>query len=79
MANAKVLAGSSRLKQTIRTLRDHWLPTEATWHDSVRRRFEDRYLAPLDPATDAAVIGLQKLAEVLDKVRRDCSDRSETL
>ena len=79
MPNAKVLAGSSRLKQTIRTLRDHWLVTEATWSDSVRRRFEDRYLAPLDPAVDAAVIGLQKLAEVLDQVRRDCSDRSETL
>ena len=50
-----------------------------TWNDSVRQRFEERYLAPLDPAVDAAVIGMQKLAEVLDKVRRDCSDRSETL
>jgi hypothetical protein len=78
MPNAKVLAGSNRLKQTIRALRDHWLVTEATWSDSVRRRFEERYLAPLDPAVDAAVLGLQKLADVLDQVRRDCSDRSET-
>jgi hypothetical protein len=51
--------------------------TEATWNDSVRRRFEERHLAPLDPATDAALLGMQKLAEVLDQVRRDCSDRSE--
>ncbi len=79
MANARVVAGSSRLKQTIRVLRDHWLVTGETWSDAVRRRFEDRYLQPLDPATDAAVIGLQKLADVLDQVRRDCSDRSETL
>ena len=42
-------------------------------------RFEERYLGPFDPAVDAAVIGMQKLAEVLDQVRRDCSDRSETL
>ena len=34
---------------------------------------------PLDPAVDAAVIGMQKIAEVLDQVRRDCSDRSESL
>jgi hypothetical protein len=79
MANVRVTSGSNRLKQTVRTLRDHWLITEATWGDSVRHRFEERYLAPLDPAVEAAVIGLQKLAEVLDQVRRDCSDRSETL
>jgi len=51
--------------------------TEPTWGDSVRRRFEERHLAPLSPAVEAAVIGLQKLAETLDQVRRDCSDRSE--
>ena len=77
MPNAKVLAGSTRLSQTIRVLRDHWLVTEATWTDSVRQRFEERSLDPLDPAVDAAVNGMQKLAEVLDQVRRDCSDRSE--
>ena len=79
MPNAKVLMGSNRLKQTMRALKDQWLITEATWSDVVRRKFEDRYLGPLDPAVDAAVNGMQKMAEVLEKVRRDCSDRSETL
>ena len=79
MANARALAGSNRLKQSIRALRDQWLVTEETWSDSVKKRFEDRYLAPLDPAVDSAVFGIQKLAEILDQVRRDCSDRSETL
>ena len=79
MPNAKVLMGANRLKQTMRALKDQWLITEATWSDTVRRRFEDRYLGPLDPAVDAAVNGMQKMAEVLDQVRRDCSDRSETL
>jgi hypothetical protein len=79
MPNARVMAGSSRLQQTERALKEHWLITEATWSDVVRRKFEDRYLAPLAPAVDSAVIGMQKLAEVLDRVRRDCSDRSESL
>jgi hypothetical protein len=77
MPNAKVMAGSTRLGQTVRILRDQWLITEATWSDSVRQRFEERYLAPLESAVDSAVNGLQTLAEVLDHVRRDCSDRSE--
>jgi hypothetical protein len=73
------MAGSNRLTQCTRLLRDQWLATEATWSDSVRQAFEERYLAPLEPAVDSAVNGLMKLAEVLDHVRRDCSDRSEIL
>jgi hypothetical protein len=79
MANANVLAGANRLKHAINALQEHWLITEASWSDSVRRRFEERHLQPLDPAVQAALDGMQKLAEVLEKVRRDCSDRSETL
>jgi hypothetical protein len=78
MPNAKVMAGAARLNQSIRALRDQWLITEATWGDAVRRRFEERYLNPLGPAVDSAMIGMQKMAEVLDQVRRDCSDRSES-
>ena len=79
MPNARVMAGSTRLNQTVRALKDQWLVTEATWGDSVRRRFEDSYLAPLEPAVDSAINGMLKIAEVLDQVRRDCSDRSESL
>jgi hypothetical protein len=79
MPNANVIAGSNRLKHALRTLQDHWRATEATWNDSVRRRFGERHLLPLDPAVDAALLGMQKLAAVLDQVRRDCSDRSEML
>ena len=79
MPNARVMAGSTRLKQTARALKDQWLVTEETWGDKVRQRFEERYLAPLEPAVDSAINGMQKIAEVLDQVRRDCSDRSESL
>lgn len=77
MANANVVAGSNRLKHAMKALQEHWGVTEATWNDSVRRRFEARYLSPLDSAADAALIGMQKFSEVLDRIRRDCSDRSE--
>lgn len=79
MANARVVTGSNRMKHALNALRQHWDVTEATWNDSVRQRFEERHLLPLDSAVDAAVIGMHKLAELLDKIRRDCTDRSETL
>jgi len=77
MPNANVIAGSSRLKHAIKSLQDQWRITESTWNDSVRRKFEERHLAPLDPAIDSALLGMAKLAEILSQVRRDCSDRSE--
>ena len=79
MANAKVMAGASRLKSATRNLRDAWLLTEPTWNDVVRQRFEQRYLLPLEPAVDSALGGMQKLADTLDRIRRDCTDRSELL
>ncbi len=79
MPNAKVLAGATRLDQCARALRDHWLVTEATWSDVVRQRFHERHLAPLESAVDSALNGIKAIAEVLDQVRRDCSDRSESL
>jgi hypothetical protein len=79
MPNAKALAGSHRLAQCSRLLRDQWLATEATWSDSVRQRFEERYLVPIESAVDSAVNGIKAMADVLEQVRRDCSDRSELL
>ena len=35
--------------------------------------------APLESAVDSAVNGIKSMAEILDQVRRDCSDRSELL
>jgi hypothetical protein len=77
MASTNVVEGAARLKAAMKSLQEHWLATEATWSDSVRQRFEERYILPMDPAAEAAINGMRKLAEVLEKVRRDCSDRSE--
>ena len=77
MASASVVAGISRLKHAAQTLRDQWWATEPYWDDAVRRRFEERYVLPIEPAVESALYGMQKLAEILDRVRRDCSDRSE--
>ncbi|GAC1474819.1 MAG: hypothetical protein NVSMB9_25910 [Isosphaeraceae bacterium] len=78
MPNANVVAGANRLRHAIKTLQEQWLSIEPSWNDSVRRQFEQRHLQPLDPAVDVALVGIQKLSEVLEKIRRDCSDRSES-
>jgi hypothetical protein len=79
MPNAKAVAGSHRMAQSFHVLREQWLATESTWSDSVRQRFEERYLAPIESAVDSAVNGIKTIADILEQVRRDCSDRSELL
>jgi hypothetical protein len=79
MANARVIAGSNRMRHALKAFQEHWQAAEPAWNDAVRVRFEERYVRPLTPAVEAAALGMHKLADVLDQIRRDCSDRSETL
>lgn len=77
MPNANIMAGTNRLRHALKGLQDHWLITQETWNDSVRQRFEERHLRPLDSATDAAANGMQKFGEIIDRLRRDLADRSQ--
>jgi hypothetical protein len=75
MGNANVHAGANRLKHSLRNLLDKWEDARAVWNDEVRRDFEDRQIHPLETAINASLNGMQELAEVLSRVRADCSDR----
>lgn len=75
MANANVMSGANRLKHSFLSLQENWENTKATWNDAVRRDFEERHITPLRSAVEAAIGGMQSIAEILDKVRRDIADR----
>ncbi len=68
-------AGSARLKHALKTLREHWDLTREQWNDPVSRDFEKNHLIPLDQQSNNALRGMDKITEVLQKVRHDCSDR----
>jgi len=79
MGSAGVHSAASRLNHAIKTLLEHWDATSETWNDAVRKDYEERHVAPLESAVKVAMGGMQDIAEVLGKVRRDCSDRNDTL
>jgi hypothetical protein len=66
-------AGSARLKHAMKTLREHWDATREFWDDGVAREFEKNHLMPLDQQVEHALRGMDKLSEVLQKVRQDCA------
>ena len=66
-------AGSARLQHAIKTLREQWEATREQWSDSVSRDFEKNHLVPLEQQVNSALRGMDKISEVLNKVRHDCS------
>ena len=65
-------AGSARLKHAMKTLMEHWDATREQWNDHVARDFEKNHLEPLAHQVDHTLRGMDKLSEVLAKVRQDC-------
>lgn len=66
--------GSNRLHQAMKTLMRHWDETkDAGWSDQVRQDFEDHHLAPLERQIVATIKGMEDLAEVITKIRKQCS------
>jgi hypothetical protein len=66
-------AGSTRLRESLRTLRVKWDASQADWNDAVRREFEERYLEPLEPRVLATLNSMVNLMQVLAKAQQDCS------
>jgi hypothetical protein len=66
-------AGSARMTFSQKTLRERWDVAKQQWSDQVSRDFEKNHLLPLDQQTSLAIRGMDKIAEVLHKIRQDCS------
>ena len=67
------LAGSkSRLVGSARELSLKWNATKNYWRDEKSREFEHRYLEDLFLRLDKTVAIIEKLDDILKKVRSDC-------
>jgi hypothetical protein len=67
------LSGSkNRLVALTKELSNRWEDTKNHWRDAKSREFEQRYLAELFANVDRTITVMDKLNEVLTKVRKDC-------
>lgn len=66
-------AGSrGRLTGVSKLLALQWQETKNYWHDEKSREFEQKYLQELLVDVDKALAVIEKLDELLKKVRSDC-------
>ena len=62
----------NRLVSLTRELAVQWSETKNHWWDAKTREFDRRYIAELLVNVDKAVTAIERLDEILNKVRKDC-------
>jgi hypothetical protein len=65
-------ANKSRLSAVTKELALQWEQTKNHWRDQKSEEFEKKYLQELFLYSDKAVMVIEKLDELLKKVRTDC-------
>jgi hypothetical protein len=67
------LSGSkNRLVALTKELSKRWEDTKNHWRDAKSQEFEQRYLTELFANVDRTITVMDKLNEILIKVRKDC-------
>ena len=62
----------SRLAAITKELSQRWRETKSHWRDAKAAQFERQYLSELLVRVDKTVTVIEKLDEVLTRVRKDC-------
>ena len=66
-------AGSARLQHALKILREKWEITREQWTDKNAFDFDKNHIIPLEHQVSHALKGMDKISEVIAKVRQDCS------
>jgi hypothetical protein len=65
-------ANKSRLTALTKNISLRWVETRSHWRDVKSDEFNQRFMLELLPRVNKAVNAIEKLEELLKKVRKDC-------
>jgi hypothetical protein len=66
--------GRSALRKAVKELMMHWAECRSKWSDSNTHAFEERFIVPFDQDAKMAVSGMDQMAQVLQRIKSDCSE-----
>lgn len=64
----------AKLVQATKKLLQDWQRVRETWRDDNCFQFDKKYIAPLEADIRTAVLAMERMAEMIDRARHDCSD-----
>jgi hypothetical protein len=65
-------ANKSRLTALTKNLSLRWAETKDHWRDIKSEEFDQRFMQELFPSVNKAAAAIEKLEEILNKIRKDC-------
>jgi hypothetical protein len=65
--------GRYQLYSALKVLRARWDQTQDTWDDLVRRKFGEDVFEPLEQRTQVALTAIDRLAQVVTRLKQECS------
>jgi hypothetical protein len=65
--------GHYQLASAFKTLQVRWDQTCLSWRDAVRLEFDRRHWRPLEERVPGLLSAVDRLDQVLNRVRQDCS------
>jgi len=65
-----------RALASLRDLKSRWAQAQELWTDATAAEFGDRYVEQLEQAIRSALPAMEKMAETLHRMQRDCRDPS---
>ena len=71
-----VSGGRAKVQIALKDLMAKWERVRDHWHDDVSAAFDEHTLQPLDGQCRSALTAMDKMKEILHRVRAECSDRS---
>ena len=64
--------GISKLNGSMQALSYTWHEVHEQWRDTTAKEFEQRYLEELEPVVKATIEAMNRMANLLATVERDC-------
>jgi hypothetical protein len=72
MKSWDLTSGSKKLELGLESLTTAGAEVEQYWNDEAYRKFQENYIAPLEPKVGMLLDAIQRLAEVLNSAERHC-------
>jgi hypothetical protein len=65
-------ASKSRLTALTKNISLRWAETQNYWRDVKSEEFDQRFMQELLPSVNKAAVAIEKLEELLKKIRKEC-------
>lgn len=64
--------GRGQLGKLIKDLQQRWHEARMNWDDEQARRFEERFITPMEQDLRIAMSAMDEMGALLNQVRNDC-------